>query len=359
MPDVYVNSDIALAFKEQKTWGTAEDDTDEVSGIVSEAFGNDSQINFINLLSSRTQRYFHQNNITVNQKGRVFETTKFRTPALKNQLDIFLYSIFQNVVETTAGVNYKKTFTFQQRQPDFTSSEGKYFTVWTKQPVASNSQKINDAIFSELNLNCSPDNDGILWIDNINFIARNHTDLANPTGNILYPTVNNYYFYDLTKAQIDSTDLVLGDRGLVINIKNNAKRIGIDTGKFKTYLLPRYEIELQVHILDGTLARALMAKAKVGSSVSFEFQWGTADQDGYLNISGTAKLSQAVNIEHGDINYCNVVLSCVGEYGITEPFQIIMINTEIRHWGWAAWNMIFQDGDNTWQDRTEDIFQDR
>ena len=359
MSDVFTSSDVKIAFKEQEIFGIAEDDTDEKEGIATEAAGVNSQISFIDYLSSRAQRYSHSNNISVNQKGRVYETDKFKIPAIKNQFDCFLYGIFQNVVEAANGANYQKTFTFPARQPDFTIHQGKYFTTWLQQPVANVSQKINDSIFSEFSLLCNPENDGILWIEGLSFLARSHSDLADPSGTITYQNQDEYFFYDLTKAQIDATDLTLGNNGIKFLIRNNAKRLGIDSGKFKTFILPRYEVEVEIQILYGSLAQNLMAKAKSGTSISFEFEWGTANSDGYLNISGNANISQSVNIEHNqDGNYCTITMLCVGEYGLTEPFQIAMINPTNRYWNYHY--MIFKDRtDCIWQDRTDNIFQDR
>jgi len=357
LADIITNSDVKIAFKDQEVFGVAEDDTDEKQGVATEASGINSQINYIDLFANRAQRYSHSNNISVNQNGRVYETDKFKIPAIKNQLDYFLYGIFQSIVETANGANYQKTFTFPLRQPDFTSHEGKYFTVWLQQPVSDVSQKINDSIFSELDLICSAENDGILWIDGLSYLARNHTDLANPSGTVTYPDQDEFNYYDISKAQIDSTDLVLN--GIKFTIRNNAKRLGIDSGKFKTYILPRYEVEAEIQILYDSTAQSLMAKAKNGSSITFEFQWGTVNTDGYLNISGNAKISQAVNIEHDQGgNYCTIRMLCVGEYGLTEPFQIVMINPTNRYWNYHY--MIFKDrADCIWQDRTDNIFQDR
>ena len=327
--EIYTSSDVQFAFKEQSAWGTAEADSSNVNGILTEGFGVNSKINFIDFLSGRSQRYKHYDDIRVNQKGVVYETDNFKTPAIKTQLDYFLYGIFQNVVETANGSNYQKTFTFPQTQPDFTVNGGKFYTVWAKQPVMNTSQRINDAMFSELSLNCAPDNEGILWIET-NYKARDHTDLADPTGTVTYPDISEFFFYDLSKAQIDSTNLVLSK--LKINIKNNAKRIGIDSGKFKTFCLPRYIIELEIQMLYDSLAQTLMSYAKNGTATSFEFQWGMANNDGYLNISGNAKISQAVNFDRQEENYVNVHLFCCGEYGVTEPFQIVMINSEDRGW---------------------------
>jgi len=328
--EIYTSSDVQFAFREQSIWGTAEADSSSVNGILTNGFGVNSQINFIDFLSGKSQRYKHYDDIRVNQKGVVYETEKFKTPAIKTQLDYFLHGIFQNVVEIANGDNYQKTFTFPLMQPDFTVNNGKFFTVWAKQPVMNTSQKIDDSIFSELSLICSPESEGILWIDNISYLARNHTDLANPSGTVTYPDISEFFFFDLTKAQIDSTDLVLNS--LKINIKNNAKRIGIDSGKFKTFCLPRYIVELEVQMLYDSLAQTLMGYAKNGTVVDFQFTWGTANNDGYLNISGNAKISQAINLDRQDLNYVNVHLYCCGEYGVTEPFQIVMINSEDRGW---------------------------
>ena len=71
----------------------------------------------------------------------------------------------QNVTESTlsAGV-HKKTFTFGQTQPDFIANAGEFFTLWGNSGIASNDQKLYDAIVSELTLTCAPGaNEGMAW----------------------------------------------------------------------------------------------------------------------------------------------------------------------------------------------------
>jgi len=333
---VYCSSDEQWSFAEQTTWGTAVGDAAASIGILTEGFGLDSQINFRNPPRARAQRYQHYSDVRADQKGVVYQTNGMAVPAAHELLDMFLYGVMQNVVESTleAGV-HRKTFTFGATQPDFTAHAGEFFTLWGDSGVASNDQKMYDAIISELTLTCAPGaNEGILWVAPT-FIARSHSDTANYTGTATFATTGaaeEYNFYDIITATLSSA-VVLGDNGISITIRNGARKVGQATGVPQTFALPRYEVELSIHCLWDSAIRTLMASAKADTAVTFEFEWGTAGAVGHLEFTGTGEISQAVNIEHGlEGNFCTVNILCSGLYGTTEPFQVILTSNNDRVW---------------------------
>ena len=332
---VYTSTDEKFAFAEQTTWGTAVGDSAAKIGILTEGFGVDNTINFRAPSRAKAQRYNMAADMIADTKGVVYQTNGLNTPALKDQLDYFLYGVMQNVTESS-GTPYQKTFTFAQTQPDFSVNGGEFFTLFGQQQVASVSQKMYDAIISELTLTCAPGTeDGAMMAAPV-FMARGHSDTANPSGTITYPdqaSTDFFYFHDIKTAHYNASDLILGENGITITIRNGAVRLGQDTGMPQTFALPRYEVEIQVHALWDAGTRAAIAAAEAGTSNTFEFEWGTAGSDGHLEFTGTAKLQNAVNLEHAlEGNFVTLNMVCAGTYGSTEPFQVVLSNATDRSW---------------------------
>jgi len=334
---VYTSSDEQWSFAEQTTWGTAVGDAAASMGILTEGFGVDSAINFRNPPRARSQRYNHTNDIIADQKGVAFQTNGLSTPALHDVLDFLLYGVMQNVVESTLSASvHRKTFTFPETQPDFSVNAGEFFTIWGNSQVASNNQKMHDAIISELAISCSNgSNEGELFASPT-FFARNHSDVANYSGTVTYPTLlatNEFMFYDIVTAKIGGNAVVLGDNGFSITIRNSASKVGQSSGVFESIVLQRYDVEISANILWDSVSRSLAANTKDGTTVTFEFEWGVAGAVGHLEFTGSAKISDAVNIEHAqEGNFVTIPLVCAGSYGVTEPLQVIMTTANDRGW---------------------------
>jgi len=333
--NVYTSSDEKWAFAEQTTWGTAVADNAAKVGILTEGFGINSEINFRNPPRARAQRYSHTNDVVADVKGVVFSTDGAQGPGVKDYIDYLLYGVMQSVTESS-GTPYEKTFIFPQTQPDFSANGGEFFTLWGQQQVASTSQKLNDAIISELTLSFAPDtNEGILWAAPT-FIGRTHSDTSNPSGTVTYPdfaAADQFFFYDLITATLGGEQVVLKESGVSITIRNNAVKVGQASGVPQTFALPRYECEISCNILWNSVARNLMADARAGTVVAFQFEFGTSGNDGNLDITGSAKISNAVNLEHAiEGTGVTINLAVEGIFGTTEPFQVVLSNGVDRAW---------------------------
>ena len=334
---VYCSSDEKWCFAEQTTWGTGVADTIASTGLLTEGFGIDSQINFRNPPRARTQRYQHPSDTLANQKGIVYQTNGMSCPAVHELLDHFLYGLMQNTVESTLAPGiHRKTFTFGQTQPDFTANAGQFYTLWGVPPVASNHQKLSDAIISELTLTSAPGaNEGILWAAPT-FIGRTHSDTANYTGTTTFANTGaaeEYNFYDLVTATLTGTQVVLGDNGISITLRNGAKKVGQSSAKPQTFALPRYEAEISMQILYDAAARTAMANAKTGTAMSLVLTWGVDGVVGFLNLTANVKFNQAVNLEHAlEGDFVTLNMSCVGTFGGTLPITIIMDTNQDRSW---------------------------
>ena len=335
---IYTSSDEKWCFASQTTFGTAVGDSSASVGILTEGFGLDSAINFRNPPRARAQRYSHQSDVQADQKGIVYTTSGMACPAAHELLDYFLYGVMQNVVESTleAGV-HQKTFTFGQTQPDFSNNAGMFFTLWGDSGVASNDQKLYDSIISELVLTCAPGtNEQLLWAAPT-FVARYHSDTANYTGTATFANTGSseeYTFYDIATATLGGSNIVLGDNGISITIRNGAKKVGQSgDGVFQNWVLPRYEVELSLHCLWDSTVRTMMSNAKSGTAIAYEIEWGTASNVGHLEFTGSGEISNAVNIEHSlEGNFCTINMLASGVYGSTEPFQCILVNNNDRSW---------------------------
>ena len=332
---IYTSSDEQWCFAEQVTWGTGLSDATAGLGILTEGFNVNSEINFRNPPRARAQRYNTLADMQADQKGVVYQTEGMNTPATLTQLDVLLYGLMQSVTESS-GTPFQKTFIYPQAQPDFDSNAGEFFSLWNVQQPANVDSKLYDAIISEITLSCAPDaNEGELWVAPT-FVGLNHSDTADYSGTITYPSLaaaNQYYFYDIVTVTLGGDACILGDGGITITLRNNARKIGQDTGIPQSFALPRYEAELTFNILwDGT-ARSLMTDAKAGTTVAFVLTWGSSGNSGHLSFTGSAKINNPVAITHAiEGNFVDVNLTAGGTFGGAEPFQVIMSNAVDRGW---------------------------
>lgn len=336
--EVFTSSDEQWSFAEQVTWGTALADNATANGILTEGFGIDSAINFRNPPRTRAQRFNNPGDVQADQKGVVYQSNGASMPALDDSLDYLLYGCIQNVIESTLSAQvHQKTFTFPKTQPDFTSNAGEFFTMWGNSGVGTTDQKMYDVIVSELVLTCSPgNNEGQLTAAPV-FMGRNHSDAANQSGSIIYPTQSSsaeYMFYDIIATKLGGNDIVLGDNGITLTIRNNAAKIGQDSGVFESFVLSRYDVELSIHCLWDANTRALVAAAKAGTTTAYQFEWGVTGADGNLDITGSGKISEALNVEHAiDGNFYTIPIIGAGIFGSSPlPLSVIMTTANDRSW---------------------------
>jgi len=335
---IYTSSDEQWCFAEQVTWGTAIAPSTAGIGLLTESFGVDSAINFNNPNIARAQRYSGLTDLKQDQKGIVYQTEGMNLPALTDNFDFFLYGLFQRVSEGAPSARIK-SFSFPQTQPDFTDNAGKFYTLWNVQPVGSTDKQLYDAIVSELVLSCAPEsNEGILWVAPT-FVGRYHSDTQNYSGTITYPTpssVNQKYFYDLATIEIDDTAVIIGDAGFTLTLRNNAQRIGVDTANnvFNSFVLPRYDVELNLQILWDATARTVMANAKAGTSMKIELFWETSQNtNGALIIVVNGKCQNAVDLEHAiEGNFVTLNIVGGGTFDSTKPCRIEVTNYTNRGW---------------------------
>jgi hypothetical protein len=330
----YVGGNFRALFAEQTTWGTGYTDSSTLQTIYTNDFAIEQQINFRNQPFYHAQRYPLSADVTADKKGTISQVS-FQTLALYDQLDNWLYAVFQDVTESAdlGGGVYRKTFKFPNSQPDFTNNEGNFYSIWEKSPDASTSRKMIDAICSDLEISVKPETENGLMLVKPTFIARELIVNSNPGSSINNAAIaDNYNFFDIGTLTLNSTSIVCG--GIIIKISNGATPIGQDNGKVESFVLKRYNAEIDIDVLYSSDYRTLVGYAEAGTEFNFEFSWGSADTDGYLNITGTAKIAVGTkqNLKPDDSVWCPVKLMCCGEYSITEPLQIIMCNNQDRGW---------------------------
>jgi len=334
---IYTSSDEKWSFAEQATWGTEIGDAANSVGILTEGFGANSIINFRNPQRARDQRYYTLADQQADQKGVVYQTEGMSFPVTTDTIDYFLYSVIQNVtVISLGGSIYNKVFTFPQTQPDFTANAGKFLTMWGITAAGNINQKMWDAIVSELVLSCSPENnEGILWATPT-ILSRYHDDVSDNIGTVTYPTLSSTtqkYFYDLVQIQIEGNNVILGDAGFTLTIRNNAQKIGIDVTNnvFSSFVLPRYDIELTMSVLWDTNSRASIADAKAGTAKTIELRWLANTVDGHFDITFEGKLQNTVNIDHAiEGNFVTLNFVGGGSFGGTVPLTLITNNQSNR-----------------------------
>jgi len=332
----YNGQDEQYSLIDQSTWGDAPATNDASQGIHVAEWDFKPTVTFLEPNRAKAQRYHLTTDLTAHEKGALHEVSLPAIPAVKDQVDKFLYGVMQNVSEGTSA-DFTKTFTFPQTQPDFTASAGYFTTLVNKMPVSSTSHYVNDAIIRDLTFTCAPNtNDGMLTVE-ATFVGRDHNETFNYSGTITYPDVavgsDFYFFHDMVTKSVAGTGVVLGDDGVKITISNGAMPLGSDSGKFETFRLPFYTVQTTVNALWDSTMRTSMASMRAGTAEALVFEWGTADTDGHLKFTMNGKWREPRDLSHArDGEFVTLTHEASGVYGSTEPLTVLIANAVDRTW---------------------------
>ena len=332
----YTGQDEQYGLAEQAAWGDTPATNVAAQGIHIAEWDLKPMVTFVEPNRAKAQRYHYTTDLTAHEKGAVHEITLPATPALKDQIDKFIYGVVQNVSEGTA-TPYTKTFTFPQTQPDFSADAGYFFTLVNKMPVASTSHYVNDCIVSQLTLSCAPGaNDGMLAVE-ATMMGLAQGETLNYSGTITYPDVavgtDFFFFHDLATKTVAGTDVVLGTDGIKIVISNNAVPVGGSGGKPETFGLTGYTVQTTVNALWDSTLRTSMASMRSGTAEALVFSWGTPGSDGALSITVNGKWREPRDLSHAkEGEFVTLTHEAAGVYGATEPLSIVISNAIDRTW---------------------------
>jgi len=331
----YNGQDERYCLLDQGTWGAAPTTNAAGQGIHVAEWDLKPTVNYFTPNRAYAQRYGLTTSPLVHEKGVTHSVAMPAIPALKDQLDKFLYAVVQNVSEGT-GTPFAKTFTFAQTQPDFSVSGGHFETIVNQMPVDSTDHYLSDAILQTLTLSCGATaNNGILTVEGT-WVARNHSETFNYTGTITYPDsalTDFFTFGGLATKTIAGTGVILGDEGFKVTISNGAKGVGQLADVIQTFGLTEYSVITTVSALWDSTLRTSMASQRAGTAEALVLEWGTAGVDGHLGITINGKWKEPRDIaKTKDGTFVTLTHEALGVYGTTQPLSIVMSNAIDRAW---------------------------
>jgi hypothetical protein len=331
---IYTKDEAIYGISRQATWGTAITTGFILMDVEPTAFDPDTKVRKPNRAGSG-QRTVNTLNIIQDTKGSAPKIT-LSGLLKKDDAAILLYGVMQGVSE--AGTTpFTKTFTFPSvagsLQPDFTASAGCFFTVNKWMPDQTLSQRMVDAIITELTITWSGIGDdavakfkatfmGRTWANNVNLSAITPTRATQADDDL-------FYFIDL--KTFTGNALALDPLSFEITFKNNAKAVGVDktvVGKFLTYALGDYECNAKAKVIWDTNARTLQAASQASTSHAWVASWGTGGSDGNLAFALQAVPGPAPD-EDSETNTVDFTLTGV-QSGATKPITVTL--SDAKDW---------------------------
>ena len=336
--DSYTKNEIQYGIAKQTTWGTG-----LATGFVLldiEPTVIDPKINMRrpNRAGPPYRHRIYQVSTIHDYKGSA-PTVAIRGIAKKDEIDLFLYSVIGGVSE---GVTtpYTKTLTFPSTpgalQPDFTASEGCFFTFVKLMPDKTKSQRIIDCICTELTLHCSPDGDDAMIYFEATLMGRGEwesdVDLSSASFQRSGADDSDYYYFHDIKT-FSGAGNALDPLGLTMTFKNNAKPTGVEksSGKFLSYTLGRpYELEFKPTVVWDANSRTTQMATQGTVTHSWILEWGTAGADGHLKFTIQGQPGPAPDAD-GDTNSIEFTVDAQ-QAGATAPVTVLLANAIDRTW---------------------------
>ena len=200
--DIFTKDEVVYAISKQTTWGTAMTSGFVLLDMQPSVMDPDIKVRRPNR-SGSGQRTVNTLNLIQDTKGSVPKLTL--TGLLKkDDAALFLYGCTQKVTEGAAPP-YTKTLTFPSvvgsLQPDFTADEGCFYTIIKIMPTTTTSQRMVDAIISEVTFRWAGIGDDAVGVVTMTFMGRSWDNNVNLSA--VTPTRESqasddlFYFTDL------------------------------------------------------------------------------------------------------------------------------------------------------------------
>lgn len=306
MGDIYSGKDQVFGFAEGATFGTAIADDQAFNQLSCQPFTINPDVKHRTPNRATGQRWPDVADVSNDAKGSIVQCA-IPTEILKTEAAFWLYLVMQNVteVETTP---FQKTFSLTSPSPDFASNAGEFITLIGKTPVASTSEKVASMIGQKLELSLSStDNDGNLF-GNITLNGITFSRTANPSGTWTKAAQTKFNFFDLAKAKIDDTDIVLSS--VKLTIEATIAGVGSDgSGNYENLAYVGWNATAEISAIWDATLRTALGNYDSGAEVTFEFGWGATGVDGYLNFLLRGKYESGA-IAEDDVR--NVVITIHG-----------------------------------------------
>lgn len=246
------------------------------------------------------------------------------------------YSLFQNVTEVSGSGGYKKTFTFHDTQPDFTSDAGFFETFVINNPIADKDQMFKDVITQEIALSMEPR--GELSFST-NYVARGQGTVDSTySGSLSRECTSTYKYSKLARKTVNIDDAGAESVNLLgpvnITLSQTVKPVGVAsgaTGDFETYMLggggKTVVVSMQINF--DSLALDLKDAFTNDKTVDLDLAWGGAtagDTLGDLSFTAPMKV-KSWSQTMGEDYLVDIEFECVADDSNDELIEVIFTDS--------------------------------
>lgn len=318
-----LQSESYLAFEEQSTFGTALGDaatliklhtvTGDIPQFVQSRYIDNTSRRNQGLILADYNDWFN----SANNQWQRYQIPQTFAPS--DVLASLLYAALQTVSEAV-GSPFLKTYTVNgTANPDFSSNEGYFFTMFFVEPNNDKTRKLDTCIMKSLTIGVSPNLGGRMWLSGELISGQAITGGVTPSGTIAYSSVAIPNFNDSTAATLYiDNDLVWYDFQITIN--NEIAWLGYSSGEAQNYKLVSQRITIKTVVKDD----ANLDYFDVGDNfTNLTFTIGSAASAGYFKFQSAqdANIVTGVSaIRGGDNDVQKKVLDieCRLDLGTTE-----------------------------------------
>lgn len=324
------------AFAKQTTFGTIIADAAAAMRVHCEHWEVDRDIKVEDNPVAYGDRMPRESNTIVHYK-RAMPFFTIAGAANHETLDHILYSATHTVTEA-AATPYSKTYVYGTTQPAFTSNAGWFGTFFERDPAASKSTAVKDAICKSLTLSIKP---GERLKYSWECVGRGlATVTSNPSGTWTDEDESlSWWFEDIDLATVNfgagAINFNLAEFELKLSY-DSIEAIGQDgAGSFQNYGLGAPTLEAKIVVVKDADYHSALSNFSGNTAVDARIGWGNATPgtiDGDLDfamhgkIISTAKAHEAVM--KGELN----LKLMENDAGTTEAITIIMANATDRTW---------------------------
>jgi len=332
---IYIPKDWKYGIAEQATWGTAGLDAAAFMELNVDTPELDPDITFVDTKAAHKTRN-PTNSETIVRTSGASPKLSLSGLAKKNEVDVFLYTMFQGVSEA-AATPFAKTFTFNKTsQPDFSVSAGEFLTFIAFDPITAKSVKVKDLISQDITFSCSP-NEYLKFAASM--IGRGlPTHASTPSGTWTVASSSLFHYAEISAAGFGSsyaTPMNLSGP-FEIKLSQTVVPVGSLAGQFQTFGLVDRAFTFKVTMMHGTATNTLRSNMEAQTNTLMRIRWGSANPgttDGDLDFSWNALIKNIKMINSdGDITSIEVTGDIVAPVSTTNPITVICANAIDRSW---------------------------
>jgi len=333
----YSGRDFKFGFIEQTGWGTAMADSSNCTMIHADAIEVDEGVNVIERSIAIGSRLPSTDESITHTNQCLSRITIPSIAAKHDELDHYLYGLFQSVVESTAAV-FDKTFTLSTTSaPDFTSNAGYFQTFFIKDPIAGKSLKFKDVVTESITLSCAPGEPLMVGATLVSRGVPVHN--STPSGTFTAASNDFWYYADIATATYNfasALDLNL-EGAWELTLSRPVTGVGQSSGDYYTLIHGAPEFTFKISAMHGALTDTARTAVQAATAGSFRIGWGNATAgtvDGDLDFAFDGTLNRdGVKVLGTDGPVALVELSgTMRKAAGANPITVVIANSNDRTW---------------------------